>query len=333
MQGESKVKRFIVIFIIVVAIVLIALYVMLRKEKVQDAIGGSGIIEATEVDISAQIPAKIMKLLVDEGDEVKEGDPIISLDESEYLKSCEQADAALRKAQSRLEDLLRGARVQEIERAKAEVESSGSSLKKAEADLERFKKLYEEDILPVEMLQSAQTNRDLAAGKLKVAQETLKLLEAGSRQDEIEAARWQVTEAGKALEASEIKLSYAQIRSPLSGRILTKNFEEGELAVIGSPIFTIADVRNPWVKIYVGERNYGKVKLGMSASIESDSFPGKKFYGKVHFISSEAEFTPKNIQTKEERIKLVFAIKIAIQNEEEELKPGMPVDVEIPVNK
>ncbi len=332
MPRKGKAKRFIIPLIIIAAIVIVVLSYSLRNEKVTNAIGGSGIIEATEVDISAEVPARIVKLHVDEGDEVKDGDIIISLDENEYRKASEQAEAALRSAKAKLEDLLKGARDQEIEKAKADVDAAASSLKKADLDLERFKKLYSDDIVPIETVQDAQTAFDLAAARLRAAQEALKLLEAGSREDQIEAARWQVKEAESALEGTKIRLSYTEIRSPLDGRVLTKNFEEGELAVIGSPIFTIADVKNPWVKVYVGERNYGKVKLGMSAYIESDSFPGKRFEGTVTFISSEAEFTPKNIQTKEERVKLVFAIKIEIRNEEEELKPGMPVDVEIPIN-
>lgn len=331
MKERKWSKRISLIALLIIIAAVIAVVYMLRQEKPFTSIGGSGIIEAKEVDISAEIPARIVKLYYDEGDEVNAGDVIVALDERDYVQSLERQKAAMMAAQSRWNDLLAGARKQELKRAEADLDAAKANMGKAKADLERFQKLYKDDIVSIEMLQSAETQFDVTRERWKAAQEALKLLEEGSRKDEIEMARWQIKQAEAAVEIARIKLGYTRITSPIKGRILSKNFEEGELPIIGSPIFTLADIKKPWVKIYVGEKFYGKVKLGQEAFVESDSFPGRKFKGNVSFISSEAEFTPKNIQTKEERVKLVFAVKILLDNEEEELKPGMPVDVEIPL--
>ncbi len=331
MKEKKQGKRITLILLLIIIVVIVIAIYFLRQEKPITSISGSGIIEAKEVDISAEIPARIIKLYYDEGDEVNIGDLIVVLDDSDYVKALEREKAAMRAAQSRLNDLLAGAREQELKRAEAELDAARASMEKAKADLERFQSLYEEDIISYEMLQSAETQSDVTRENWRAAGENLKLLDEGRRKDEIETAQWELKRAEAAVEMAKIKLGYTRIKAPTQGRILSKNFEEGELPVVGSPIMTLADIKNPWVKIYVGERYYGKVKLGQQAFVESDSFPARDFKGTVSFISSEAEFTPKNIQTKEERVKLVFAIKVSLDNEEEELKPGMPVDVNIPL--
>lgn len=124
-------------------------------------------------------------------------------------------------------------------------------------------------------------------------------------------------------------IDQAVINSPVSGTVLERNLEIGELAFPGTPVLTIADVKKPWIKIYVQEKKIGLVKTGQKAEIRVDSFPDKVFTGKIVSISNKAEFTPKTIQTREERVKLVFAVKIAVENPESELKPGMPADAVI----
>ena len=119
------------------------------------------------------------------------------------------------------------------------------------------------------------------------------------------------------------------IYSPVSGVILRKNNEVGETIAAGVPVYTIGDLDNPWVKVYVKEDKLGLVKLGQSAEVKTDTFPDKKYEGKITYISSEAEFTPKNVQTQEERVKLVFGVKVSVKNINDELKPGMPADVKI----
>jgi HlyD family secretion protein len=131
------------------------------------------------------------------------------------------------------------------------------------------------------------------------------------------------------LDRVSASMENAVIFSPINGVILSKNIEPGETAFPGTPIITIADITKPWIKIYIPEKQIGLVKLGQNANVFVDSFPDKPFQGKVTSISNKAEFTPKTIQTKDERVKLMFAVKIVIENQDQSLKPGMPADAEI----
>jgi HlyD family secretion protein len=132
-----------------------------------------------------------------------------------------------------------------------------------------------------------------------------------------------------ALRTAEVRLHDSVVYSPLDGVVLRKNVEQGETVSAGTPVFTVGDLANPWIKVYVKEDKLGLVKLGEKAEISVDSFPGKKYEGEVTYISSEAEFTPKTVQTQEERVKLVFGVKVSVKNVNDELKPSMPADVKI----
>jgi HlyD family secretion protein len=139
----------------------------------------------------------------------------------------------------------------------------------------------------------------------------------------------QVQQSSAALRTSEVKLKDTVLYAPVSGVVLRKNIEAGETIAAGTPVFTIGDLENPWVKVYVKEDKLGLVKLGQQAQVKTDSYPGKVYEGTITYISSEAEFTPKNVQTQEERVKLVFGLKVSVKNLNDELKPSMPADVRI----
>jgi HlyD family secretion protein len=138
-----------------------------------------------------------------------------------------------------------------------------------------------------------------------------------------------VQQANAALRNAGVKLNDTIIYAPLSGKVLKKNVEEGETVSSGTPIVTIGDLENTWIKVYVKEDKLGFAKLGQQVEVKTDTYPDKRYPGLVTFISSEAEFTPKAVQTQEERVKLVFGVKVSVQNMNDELKPGMPADVKI----
>ena len=144
-----------------------------------------------------------------------------------------------------------------------------------------------------------------------------------------DAAKTKLAQAQAALKAAQDRLDNAQIQSPVTGTVLVKAVEEGELVSVGSTVMTVADLRSLELKVYIPEKQIGKINLGQVATITVDSFPGQNFAGKVKYISNKAEFTPKNIQTKEERVNQVFEVKIKIPNPDMKLKPGMPADAEI----
>jgi HlyD family secretion protein len=174
-----------------------------------------------------------------------------------------------------------------------------------------------------------QEDIDQAEHALDQARAQWKLVEEGPRQEDIDQARAKVQQAEASLKLAETELGYATIKSPLDGVVLSKNIERGEYVAPGTPVVTVADMVNVWLRAYVDETDLTRIKLGRLAEVTTDSFPGKVYKGRVSFISEEAEFTPKTVQTEKERVKLVYRIKIDIQNPDMELKAGMPADATI----
>lgn len=189
---------------------------------------------------------------------------------------------------------------------KASVRNAGSQFQKAKNDLERFTILFRDGVISPLQMDSAKTAYDVAASKLQVARASLR--------------------------TAEVRLRDSIIYAALNGVVLRRNVEEGETVGAGTALFTIGDLENPWVKVYVKEDRLGLVKLGQTAQVMTDSYPEKIYEGTITYISSKAEFTPKNVQTREERVKLVFGVKVSVKNIDAELKPGMPADVKINLN-
>ncbi|MBI5428613.1 MAG: efflux RND transporter periplasmic adaptor subunit [Nitrospinae bacterium] len=267
----------------------------------------------------------------------------------------EQARAAADKARSYLEQLLAGSRPQEIASAEAEVERLKSETNNFKVEYERQGKLVEEGFSSRERLDNARTRFETTAAQLKTAEEKSKLVKEGPRKEEIEQARAASKEADErfalvkagprketieqararlqqskaTLALAETRLGYATLYSPISGVTLSKNIEPGEYVSAGTPVVTAADLQDIWLRAYIAETDLGRVKLGQKARVTTDTYPGKIYDGQVTFIASEAEFTPKNVQTEKERVKLMYRVKITLSNPRLELKAGMPADAEI----
>lgn len=270
--------------------------------------------------------------------------------------------AELRQAEARLAELLAGSRVQEIEQARAVLAEAQVQHQQAARDFDRAQKLFKDDDISAAQFDQFKARFDATAASLKRATETLKLVEEGPRKEQIEQARAALERARAALRLAEagridlqrreqeIPIRQADIRraaaqagvletqladrtllSPVDGVVLAKSAEAGEVLPAGAAVLTLGDIDRPWVRGYIAESDLGRVKLGMPAAVTTDSYPGKTYQGRVTFISSEAEFTPKQIQTQEERVKLVYRVKIELPNPNRELKSNMPVDVEIRV--
>jgi len=155
------------------------------------------------------------------------------------------------------------------------------------------------------------------------------LVKAGPRKEKIEQARALVTEAREKLNQAQLQLTYTQVSAPMAGVILVRSAEPGEYLNPSTPVVTLGDLQHPWLRAFVSEKDLGRIKLGDKVRVSTDSFPGRTHEGIITFISSQAEFTPKSVQTFEERVKLMFRIKIALSNPDGELKPGMPADAVI----
>ena len=326
-----KKKRIIIVGIIVVIIIAILLVNHFRNKKDDGALSLSGNVEVTETNVGFKLPGRVMELTVDEGQQVNVGQLIARIDNAELASVVMQNKASLQEAMTRLAELKAGSRVQEIERARASVNAQAADLDKAKKDYERADILYKNGAISASQFEAAQNAYNTRAAQLKSAQETLSLVREGPRKEDIQAAEHRVQQVKAMVNASEERLKDTVLLAPISGVILRKNVELGETLSSGTPAFTIGDLENPWVKVYVKENKLGQVKLGQKADVKVDSFKDKTYDGTVTFISSEAEFTPKNVQTEEERVKLVFGVKVKVKNKNGELKPGMPADVKISV--
>ena len=279
-----------------------------------------------------------------------------------------QADLQLRHAdlsaaESQLLQLKNGSRPQEIQEAKAAVAAAQSQYDQAKKDWERAQTLYKNDDISTSQHDQFRTRFESADANLNQAREKAALVMSGPRSETIETAAAQVERARASLKIgqansiettrreqeimarrADIGRARAQIAlidtqladtiavSPISGVVLVKAADVGEVLAPGTSVVTVGDIDHPWLRAYIREQDLGRVKLGSKAKVTTDSFPGKAYDGRVSFISSEAEFTPKQIQTTEERVKLVYRIKIDIDNPHHELKSNMPADAEILVN-
>lgn len=290
-------------------------------------IRGSGIVEVTEVDVSFQVPGTIAELLVDEGNLVGRGQLLARLDEREYAMLAGRAHAACDATESRLALLVKGPRGEEINQALAAAEAARSDLALAETEFARATALREDGVLSQAEFDRIRNARAAAVARRDQTALALTMLKEGTRTEEIEEARALAREAAKAVEVADLNLARCRLEAPIGGRVLSKNFEAGETVQPGMGVFTLGDLDRPWVNIYVSETDLGRVRLGDQASVTIDAFPEEPFPGSVTFIAEKAEFTPKNIQTQQERVKLVYRVKVALENRDQALKPGMPADV------
>ncbi len=286
----------------------------------------------------------------------------------EYQRASLAAQTSLRQAElaqaeARLAELLAGSRPQEIEQARAAADAARTEYDRASKDWERAQLLIKNEDISRQQFDEFRTRYQAAGAQLQQAQQAFALVKEGPRIEQIESARAQVNRARAALQLTEAtrfdlkrreeevaarqadivrsraqagiaesQLSDTVAISPVSGVVLVKSAEVGEVLAPGTSVVTVGDLDHPWLRGYISETDLGRVKLGQKVNVTTDSFPGKTYSGTVTFISSEAEFTPKQIQTPEERVKLVYRVKIEIANPQHELKTNMPADAEILVD-
>lgn len=303
------------------------------KDKVpENEINASGTIEATDVTVSSKIAGQIRNILVDEGSIIKKDDILVVLDHELLDIQLRQAAAGVDIAQAQLDLLISGARKEDITLAQDQVESAKITLDQATADKERFIKLYETNTITLKQLEDVTTKYDIAFNQYKSAEENLNKIKNITRKEDIESAKANVQKNKVSMELIQQNIDDCTIKSPVTGIVSKKFSETGEYVTPGSSILKIADLKTVNLYIYITEPELGKVKLGQSADVTIDSYKDKVYKGEIIYISQEAEFTPKSIQTKEERTKLVYAVKIKIPNPDMDLKSGMPADAKLIIN-
>lgn len=279
---------------------------------------------------------------------------LAELDAGSRPEDIAASEAEMQRAKAALAELVAGSRPEDIAAAEASADAAKVEVDRTQLDYDRLKKLRDEGIATQNEYDNALSALNSAKARLNEAQAKLRLVKAGPRVEQIDqarqalaaaqqryevvrkgpreetkqAARARVNQMRQGLAQAETRLTYTEIASPVDGIVLSKNTEAGEFVSAGTPIVTVADLKDIWLRAYVDEPDLPRVKLGQKARVQTDGGP-KDRYGTVIFISDKAEFTPKNVQTPKERVKQVFRIKIAVPNDDFVFKPGMPADAYI----
>jgi HlyD family secretion protein len=376
-----KARLRLIIPVAVVAICVV-LWVLWPRNSSTGSIQASGTIEATQVGVAPKIAGRVIKISVQEGQQVEAGQVVAELDAAEVEAQARQAQAAVDAARTRPAqadasvNLARAAVDAQLVQARAQVESAlavleankanlaaaeanlqaiETNLARTEADLARLESLYRDGAVSAEQIETARSaakatraQRDAARAQRDAAQiqlgaagaglaqarAALAVAEAnrqtvGIRQQDAVASRAQLAQAQALLEQAEILRSYTVLKAPMAGVVVSKNAEVGDLVGVGAPVVTVADLNQVYLRVFVSEADLARVKLGQPVDVRVDGFAGRTFRGTVDQINSSAEFTPRNVQTKEERVKLIFGVKVALPNPDGILKPGLPADAVI----
>jgi HlyD family secretion protein len=312
--------------VVLVAVVLLGVgtwagYSILFKEVgAADALLVSGNIEAHESVVSFKgVQSRVVELPFDEGQWVKAGTLLARLDDSDYRQQVAINEAALRVQEQELASAM-----QKLEAAHATIANDNADLAQKNIDHGRSEKLWSDKIISGDQRDHTET----ALKQSSAAMQRDRAMERSALQD-IEVAKANIRSASENLKLANIMLGYTTLRAPFSGVILTRQTELGEVMQPGTPVVTLADLDHVWLRAYVAETDLGRVRWGQAATVHTDTYPDRAYPGRISFISSEAEFTPKSVETHKERVTLVYRIKIDVENPRHELKPGMPADATI----
>jgi HlyD family secretion protein len=302
----------------------------------------SGYVEATEVRVAPEVGGRVVEVRVAEGDRVEVGAVIARLSTADTELSIRRAQAERDQAVAQLRLLQAGARPEEIRQAAAQVDSAEADVRAAESelasasrDLERFEALLKSNSGSGKQRDDAATRRDVAAARLEAAKERARAaaenaarVRSGARAEEIAAARARVSALEAQIAIFEKSVADAVLASPVAGIVTSKLIDAGEVVAARTPVVVVTDLDHAWANVYVDEPVVPRLKLGQTVALVTDA--GQRLEGTISFISPKAEFTPRNVQTAAERSRLVYRIKVSTDNREGILKPGMPVEAELP---
>ena len=305
------------------AVVLIPFLTGCRFERAGP--DGSGTIETTQVLVAPQVGGRIAQLPAVEGAALHKGDLVAVLDARDYELRRDEARAALAHAQAQLDLLTAGSRDEDVQRGREQVREAQASARAAEADLHRIEQVFEKNSATRKQMDDARAAAERTAAALAGAEQNLTRLLRGSRAEEIRAAQAMADQAKARLAQAEKAVADCTVSAPMDGVVTTKVREEGEVVAVGTPLLTLSRMDSVWLSLYVPETRLPRVVLGHPAYVKVDGAEGL-YTGVVTFVASEAEFTPRNVQSPEERAKLVYRVKISLPNPAGVFKPGMPAD-------
>ena len=295
----------------------------------KDLISASGTIEAIEINVASKVAGQVVELAAEEGRRVEPGDILAIVDHAALDIQLRQATAGVRLAEAQLALLVKGARSEDIRQAEETLKQAEASLKLAADDARRMRDLAGSGSVTPKSRDDAETRLAVATAQKNAADEALKKVRRLARPEEIRAAEARLAQAQAAADLLAKTIADCTIAAPSAGVVTQRAVERGELVSPGATLVTLVDLDIVSVMIYVPEKVLGRIKLGDRAEVRIDAFPDKTFAGEVTYISPEAEFTPKNVQTEKDRVNMVFAVRIRLPNPDHLLKPGMPADAVI----
>jgi HlyD family secretion protein len=291
-----------------------------------------GNVDIRQVQLGFRVSGRIAAALVDEGDAVKAGDVIARLDAKPYEDLMQAAAAQVATQKATLDKLVAGPRPAEIAQARAAHAERVADRQNAELVLERSVRLRPSDSVSQAALDQARASRDMAVARVDSAREALRLLEEGTRAEDIAAARATLQAAEANLASAKTSVHDTELLAPADGVILSRVREPGAIVSPSDVVFVLSLKEPVWVRAYVAEPNLGRIHPGMAVEVVTDSAPGRPYQGKIGFISPVAEFTPKSVETPELRTDLVYRLRVVIEKADAGLRQGMPVTVRIPFN-
>ena len=327
-------KRRLSILIVLAAALAGGYYFFLRphwtnKSSDANVLTFSGNIETHESVVGFKVQGRIVDLPIEEGQWVEQGAVLARLDSDDYRQqvAMDQANVGVQRAQ--LELGLAGTRRQQLQIAEKQLEDAKADLNQKQIDFKRADALYREGVAPQDSRDQADTNLKRAQATFERAQQQYDQAREGTRKEELAVSRATLLQAEQKLRLSKIHLEYTTLRAPKSGVILVRQAEQGEVVAPNTPVVTLGDLSDVWLRAYVSETDLSRIHFGTPAVIRTDTYPAKTYHGRISFISDKAEFTPKSVQTFKERVTLVYRIKIDVENSNHDLKPGMPADAVI----
>jgi HlyD family secretion protein len=325
-------KRRLFVLILIAAAIAAGAYFyprITKKAKPENQLTLSGNIEAHESLVSFKVPGRIIDLPVEEGQWVERGTLLARLDDADYRQKVRIDEANVHVRESNLALTLAGTREQEMKALQQTMLDAQADLQQKKLDYDRAQHLFSKEEISAQDRDRADTALKRAEATFRAAQQRYNEAVEGSRKEDIVIARANLAEANANLGLSRVNLGYTILRAPSAGVITVRQAELGEVVVAGTPVVTLADLDHIWLRAYIAETDLGRIHWGQDATITTDTYPGKQYRGRISFISPDAEFTPKSVQTYKERVTLVYRIKIDVENPNHELKLGMPADAHV----
>jgi HlyD family secretion protein len=320
-------KRVLIGVIIVVLIAVIGAYLSARGRN--KGVEGSGTVEARNIRVGSKVGGRIAEVRVREGERVEAGQVLVTFEDQELLAALEQARARAAMARANLDKLQSGSRPEEIEEARAAEAQAAAALHEADRNYKRAQELAEQGIMSRQQLDDAEAAWKVARARDEQAKATRQKVERGFRAEDVAAARAELMSAQATLLDAESRYRERHVASPSAAVVEVLDIRPGDLVGPNAPIALLLERDQIFVRIYIPETRIGSVRVGQKGEVRLDPFPDEVFEGEVEQINQRAEFLPRNVQTKEERVHQVIGVKLRIRDPEGKVRPGMAADVRL----